>query len=471
LSGYPVKGAFYFAGVGGRPTQTSNFQQNKFSPRFGVAYQWNEKTVIRGGWGYFWAPLIALGAPFESEGITATSQPATDIAGRPAIFLQNPFPNGLDKPVGNRLGDLTGIGKAVSTFAPDARAGRVQQFSFDIQRTLGAGFMVSAGYTGSRSNDLTWTAATLNMNQLRPEYLAQGAALRQSVPNPFFQRGGAAGVGTANIERNQLLRPYPQFGAVNYLAQSYVVGRYDALVVQARKNVGQGLTVLSAYTWSKNYDNASGGAGNNLNAGNVGPQNVYDLDAEWGLSYLNSPHRLTNSITYELPFGKGKAFLGGVNYWTNLLVGGWSVNSVSVMQTGFPLQVRNDSNGNSALGYAAQRPNATGVNPAASGSFAQRLDGWLNPAAFTAAPAFTFGNVSRTIATRGPGQVNWDMSVFKNFAITERFKAQFRAEALNAMNTPWFRAPNTLVGNGSFGRITSQGNFPRMLQLGLRLFF
>ena len=82
-----------------------------------------------------------------------------------------------------------------------------------------------------------------------------------------------------------------------------------------------------------------------------------------------------------------------------------------------------------------------------------------------------FGNVSRTVGLRGPGQVNWDVSVFKNFAITESFKAQFRAESLNFTNTPLFRAPNSAVGNGSFGRITQQANFPRMIQFGLRLFF
>lgn len=469
-SGFAVKGAFYYAGVGGRPTMTSNFEQNKFSPRFGAAYQLNEKTTIRGGWGYFWAPLIALGSPFSSEGITATTTPNTSVNGVPQVSLSNPFPNGLDKPVGNTLGALTGIGKTVATYAPDARAGRVQQYSFDIQRQLTAGMAMTIGYSGSRSNNITWTAAGLNMNQLRPEYLALGSQLQQSVANPFFGRGGSNGIAGANIERQQLLRPYPQFTGVTYNNQSYVRGRYDSMAITVRKN-GKGLNFLTSYTWSKNYDNAGGGAGNNLNAGNAGPQNVYDLNAEWGLSYLNSPHRWTNSITYELPFGKGKQFLGSSNYVLDMLVGGWSINSVSTIQTGYPLQVFNDSNGNASFGYARQRPNATGVDPAATGSFAQRIDGWLNPAAFTAAPAFTLGNVSRTISTRGPGQVNWDMSVFKNFTIFESFKAQFRAEALNAMNTPWFRGPNTAVGNGSFGRITSQGNFPRMLQLGLRLYF
>jgi hypothetical protein len=469
-SGFAVKGAFYYAGVNGRPTQTSNFQENKFSPRIGAAYQWNEKTTFRAGYGIYWSPLLLLGSPFNSEGITAQTTPNASVGGVPQISLTNPFPNGLDKPVGNTLGPLTGIGKAVSTYAPNARAGRVQQFSFDVQRQLTATLAMTVGYSGSRSNDLTWNSATLNMNQLRPEYLSLGSALQASTPNPFYQRGGSNAVSGVNVERQQLLRPHPQFSAVNYLAQSYGIGRYDSMAVTVRKS-GKGFNVFSAYTWSKNYDNGGGGVGNNLNAGNAGPQDVYNLGAEWGLSYLHSPHRWTNSLTYELPFGKGKQFLGGANYLTDMLVGGWSINSVSTMQTGYPLQIFNNTNGNGGFGFARQRPNATGVDPAATGSFAHRIDGWLNPAAFTAAPAFTLGNVSRTIATRGPGQVNWDISVFKTFTIFESFKAQFRAEALNAMNTPWFRGPNTAVGNGSFGRITSQGNFPRMLQLGLRLYF
>ena len=154
-----------------------------------------------------------------------------------------------------------------------------------------------------------------------------------------------------------------------------------------------------------------------------------------------------------------------------MIVSGWSINTVSTFQTGFPLQVYMNSNGNSVLGASRQRPNATGISPATSGDIGSRIDNWINTAAFTEAPAFTFGNVTRTISTRGPSLGNWDISVFKTFAILENFRAQFRAEALNAMNTPYFRSPNTALGNGSFGRITSQANFPRMLQLGLRLYF
>ena len=123
------------------------------------------------------------------------------------------------------------------------------------------------------------------------------------------------------------------------------------------------------------------------------------------------------------------------------------------------------------INAGVQRPNATGVSPETSGSLGQRIDSYINPAAFSQAPIFTFGNVSRAIGMRGPGEANWDLSMFKNFSITERFKGQFRAEALNAFNTPRFANPNTQLGAGNFGKVIYQANFPRQLQLGLRFAF
>jgi hypothetical protein len=155
----------------------------------------------------------------------------------------------------------------------------------------------------------------------------------------------------------------------------------------------------------------------------------------------------------------------------NYIVGGWVINTVSIMQTGFPLQISQSTNFNSGFGYASQRPNATGVSPVTSGSLEDRLNSYINPAAFSTAPQFTFGNVGRTIDMRGPGQVNWDVSVFKNFVIKEYLKAQFRCEALNAMNTPLFYGPNVSFGSSSFGKITTQANFSRQLQLALRFSF
>jgi|HigsolmetaAR201D_1030396.scaffolds.fasta_scaffold05981_2 hypothetical protein len=471
-SGFITRGAVMYAGVGGNKTTIGNPNLNKLSPRIGVAFVIDSKTTIRGGYGIYWAPQIALGNVYSPEGYTATTPYVASLDNNrtPAGSLSNPFPNGLNKPVGNSLGELTGIGKDLSIYDPDSRSPWVQQFSIDIQRELPGGVALSVGYVGSRTRNLQLTAASININQLEPRYLSEGPALNAPVANPFYGKGGSGIVGGETIPRSQLLRPFPAFGAINYMLSDYSWARYDSMVVKAQKRFSEGLTFLTTWTWSKNLDASSGGPGNNLNAGNVGPQNVYDLESEYSLSNIHTPHRWSTAFTYELPFGRGKAFLSGGRV-RDLVVGGWSVNVVSIYQSGFPLQIRMNSNLNSVIGAASQRPNATGISPETSGSLTDRIDSYINPAAFSAAPQFTFGNVSRTISMRGPGQANWDVSVFKTFAVTERFKAQFRAEALNAMNTPLFRSPNTAWGNSQFGRITSQANFPRMIQLGARLFF
>jgi hypothetical protein len=103
-------------------------------------------------------------------------------------------------------------------------------------------------------------------------------------------------------------------------------------------------------------------------------------------------------------------------------------------------------------------------------TFAKRIDGWINPAAFSQAPQFTFSNVGRVVSLRGPGQISFDTSVFKEFSILEKLKAQFRAEALNISNTPTFYGPNTTFTNPQFGIITSQANYPRLIQMGVRFY-
>jgi hypothetical protein len=455
---------------------------NKLSPRVGAAYQFNNRTTIRGGYGMFWAPAFAYGSPYMPEGFTATTQPLTSTDGgltpTPATYLTNIFSNGLDQPVGNKLGDQTGIGKALTIMDPNAKSTYVQQFSIDIQRELPFSTVVSVAYVGSRTNNLTLTTASININQVEAKNFGIGAAgLAAAVPNPYYGKGGVNGIGTATVSQAQLLRPFPAFGNLNYAFSDYGKAQYDSMVLRAQKRMSHGLTFLTAWTWSKNLDNVAGGAGNNLNSGNVSPQNPYDLNSEWGLSYLDATHRISIAASYDLPFGKGRPYLANANRWMDYLVGGWSINSSSVFNSGYPLMIRQNSNNNGVIFAASQRPNATGADPFAGGDKTQWIDGtaggtfYLNPGAFSTAPALTFGNVSRAIGLRSLRQNNHDISMFKTFAITEKFKAQFRAEALNAMNTPMFRAPNTAFGNASFGRITSQANFSRMMQLGLRVYF
>jgi hypothetical protein len=246
-------------------------------------------------------------------------------------------------------------------------------------------------------------------------------------------------------------------------------------VAKAQKRFSHGVTFLATLTWARNEDNAWGSAGSNYFNTFAGStpasavQNVYDLGAEWGLASSNVPVRVTMGWTYQLPFGKGARFLNH-NAALNYVVGGWAVNGLAIIQSGFPLFIY-QTNQNSVIGTGEQRPNATGTSPAMSGSPEDKLNSYINAAAFSAAPAFSFGNLSRNIGYRGPGEGNFDLSVFKTVAVKERFKAEFRAEALNALNTPLFSNPNTLFGSSNFGKLVYQTNTPRELQLGLRFKF
>ncbi|PYT18014.1 MAG: hypothetical protein DMG59_05765 [Acidobacteria bacterium] len=473
--GIPVKGAVEFAGKNGYPNQTGNYTYNKMSPRFGLAYQLNQKTIIRGGWGIFWAPSLSFSAPYTPEGATATTtpNPSSDGFNTPLIQLSNPFPGGLVKPVGTANGDATGLGIGLTIFDRNAKGTYIQQFSFDIQRELPANIAVSAAYVGSRTYRLMLGTPDININQLDPKYFSLGtAALSQSVTNPYYVPGGPGIIGSAKVTQAQLLRPFPAFGNLNIRYSDQNKAQYDSLVLKAQKRLSQGLTFLTAYTFSKNFDRSSGGTGSDVNRGSQGPQNAYNLPAEWAPSIVDATHRLSFTASYELPFGRNKRFLGNANRFADLAVGGWILNFVNVDSSGYPVILTQNSNNNgSYFGGASQRPNATGASPATSGDFGQRLAGWINPAAFSTAPALTYGNVARTIPLKGPGMANWDISIFKNFVIYERFRAQFRAEGLNAFNTPYFRSPNGAFGSSSFGQVNSQGNFPRFIQLALRLYF
>jgi len=471
VAGISPKGEVVYAGNGANTT-VGNPYGSKWGPRVGVAYQLAKKTVVRAGYGVFFAPQFALGSPIATVGFNQTTPyiASTDNNATSAGSLSNPFPNGILQPVGKTLGALTGIGQSFSLVDPNAKSPYVEQFSFDVQREIAYGIVTEVGYVGSRSKHLTLGSASINENALDPSLLSMGSALTQSVANPFYGHGGAGVIGTPTVQESQLLLPYPAYGSISKLFTDNNKAKYDSLVFKGQKSFAHGITFFSGFTWSRNWDESSGGVGNTLNSGAKAPQNPYNMASEYAFSNIDSPFRWSTSVSYELPVGKGKALLGNGGMMSNI-VGGWVVNTVSIFQTGFPLQISQSTNFNSGFGYGSQRPNATGVSPVTSGSLEARLNDYINPAAFSTAPQFTFGDLGRTIDMRGPGQVNWDASIFKNFSIKEKLKAQFRTEALNATNTPLFYGPSTSFGSSTFGKITTQANFSRQLQLALRFSF
>jgi len=470
-----------YAGVGGAPTSVGNYNSQKWGPRAGAAYQLNSKTVLRGGYGLFWAPQLYLGGPLATPGYANV----TDITGKfTSDVLTNPFPSGLLAPVGNSQGASVGLGTSLNNLVmPITKSPRVHQYSVDVQRELGGEFAIEIGFVGSHSSHLTLGQPTVNINALNPTNLSMGAtALNAAVANPFLSSPAMVATGGtlagATIPAFRLLLPYAAYTAVNEIfgdatasGASGNYANYNSLVIKVTKRFSRGLTLLSNFTWSKNMDESSGGVGSNLNGSPGGPQNPYTFAGEYSYSNVDAPLRWATSISYELPFGRGKQFMANANRALDLVVGGWVINTVSIFQSGFPLQIY-QNNANGQYGYAVQRPNMTSTSPATSGGLESRLYNYINPAAFTVAAPASFGNTPRTLGNlRGPTQSNWDVSIFKNFALKERLKAQFRAEALNAFNTPYFYSPNTNISSGQFGQINSQANFARQLQLAIRVSF
>ncbi len=454
-----LMGQTRYAGVNGNPNHAGNPLAIKLGPRFGFAYSANSKTVIRGGFGIFWIPQS-----FSANDQTGYSQ-TTSIVGStnggytPASTLLNPYPNGLLAPSGNTLGPAAAIGQAVTLTDPGARSsGYVEQMSLDFQRQIDNKTSVQVGYIGSHTLK---QLLTINLNQLNPSYFSLGAAgLNKSVSNPFYGYApNTVSLGSStSIAQSNLLLPYPEYTNVNI---STPMGRstYYAFYVKGTRKLTAGLTLGSTFTWSRA----------------MGMSSIQNYDAPivpqaWARLSTDQPNSYSASITYALPFGKGKTFLSH-NKVLDLIVGGWSIQSQQLIHSGTPLQVT-QTNANTGCNGCSQFPTATGISAQTSGSVDDRINNWVNPAAFVATPAYAFGNVSPRITVYSPPLFNIDASMFKTITIKEHYKVQFRAEGLNVTNTVLFASPTLNVNSPStFGVITSQTNFPRLIQLGARITF
>jgi len=209
------------------------------------------------------------------------------------------------------------------------------------------------------------------------------------------------------------------------------------------------------------------GESNTYSSRNAFALDNYNLDGEWGHSLLDVPHRVNINGTFVVPVGAGHRWMSDA--LGNALLGGWSLTAAARFQNGFPVSVW-QSNNNSGLLGSSQRPNIVpGAALATTGSLDERLNNWINAAAFTAAPAFTFGNAPRTHPDlRTPGQRNVDLSVQKAVKAGVRTIA-VRADVLNLFDNPLFTTLQSQFGTSTFGQLTAVGGYARSVQFQARV--
>lgn len=480
-----LKGATQYACVDYGRT-FSETDKNDFAPRVGFSWdvRGNQKTVVRGGYGIFMASVFSFYVGnFEStNGFAGTStayNPPNGNSLLTAFLFKDGFPFTPNQPQGAKLGPNLFATSSSSFREQIARTPMSQQWNLSLQQQLGGGFLVEVAYSANHGTHLL--TGNYDLNQADPALVRQfglAGQLTNNVTNPYVGKVPGA-FGGATITQSQAIRPFPYVGGITVQSPHQGNSIYHSLLVSAEKRFSKGFTLLASYTFAKlisdsiyNGLNFIGSEGGN----EFGYQNgLYNRRAERAEDPSNVPHRLVVSGLFELPVGKGKKldFKNGV---ANNILGNWQLNTITTIVQGTPTVVRGANNG------LANRPDWVGSLELPSGftdANPQRGVQWFNTAAFLNPALYTFGNTPRAISQfRNPGAVIIDLSVFKNFVITEKLKLQFRAEAFNAPNHVNLGSPNTSFGagpggtnnNDAFGRITSSRD-PRNMQLGLKLIF
>jgi hypothetical protein len=469
--GWDLYGGYVFAGDGPGSLGRKAIRGIEFkpSPRLGIAYALNEKTVIRSSYGLLYGvPFAGATRQFTSTAFqTATPWVNTIDRIHPNTLFSDPFPNGYVYPPGSSLGLLSAVGLNLQSAQPSTlKTLYNQQWNFSIQRSLATDMMLQVAYVGNKGTHLPWSGGggSAGMNMLPPQYSSLGNQLLKLVDNPFYGIIQSGPLAQQQIQYGQLLLPFPAWQTV--AADGIAIGNseYQSLQVSYNKRFSQGLSIISAYTWAKLMSDVANGTW----AAASSVRSYYCVRCEHSPSTYDVPHRFTLSTVGELPFGKGKMFGGNWNRAVDAFLGGWQANGILTLASGQPLVFVTASNNSYTFG-GGQHPDVVG-NPVLSSG--KSIYQWFNTAAFAQPANFTSGNMSRTYTgVRQDKTKNLDLSLFKNFQITERFRAALRAEAFNLTNTPVFSAPGTTVNGPNFGISTGQSNPPRNLQLGLKLTF
>src|SRR5579864_5939812 len=500
VTGQPVTIALKGGEVFATPSQRTNYvtDWHDFQPRFGFAYQFAPRMVVRGGYGIYYGQSrsgVTGVVPYGSAGFNQytnviTVNPAN--LATPFVNLSNPFPNGLIQPAGNKLGLLNDVGFGANGPLRTPGANQTpyeQSWSLGIERELPSHILINAEYIGKKGTHLPFDN-TVERDHLGPwvESLPIGdpnaanpcqaltiACLNTPVTNPFqsliTNPNSSIGSSFPQIPYSQLLLPYPQFTNVSTEPRLIADSIYHGLQLTAEKKYSNGLQLLATFTWSKSIDDSSQADTNVSWLGSF--DSLQDPNKPWlerSLSTFDIPYVMQFSYSYDLPFGRGRSFLGNMPRWADFIVGGWKTNGIWRISDGRPLAFT-VGDGNAIPTYGTQRPNLVGTPKRNRGS--DWVDNYfVDNSVFQRPPDFTLGNAPRTLGSvRSPWHFTTDLSVGKQFPIREEMNFEFRVEARNAFNHPVFSSPDTIVDDPNFGAITSTSVGPRELQLGFKFNF
>lgn len=436
---------------------TENNATKLFSPRIGLAWDvfGTGSTSIRSGFGIYYslidAPSFLLSAlpPFNGSASFTGSLPS---------FLP------ITPNVPNTPSCGPGVPAPCTTYAPqglqsDASTPAVASWNFSVEQKLSGNTSLRLAYVGSHGYH--------GLLSVDPNTIPA-----QTCTSPGGCLAGGMGAARSTVPQGTRYIPVASSRPNPYLAAAFfwntaANSSYNALQVDLMRRFAKGLQFRVGYTWSKNLDMNSGLTG--AQAQNQAQMILDRTDPrrDWGLSAMNVTSQAVISATYELPLRGSSSFM-------NQIVGGWQLNGITTLMSGFPFTPLVGSN---RLGDGNTRnPDRPSLNPAFDGpAILGKQTQWFDPNAFVIPAAGTFGALGRGTYT-GPGLATVDLSVFKNFTLSERFRLQFRSEFFNTLNRTNLGRPNPTVFSGgninsSAGLITTLATTPRQIQLGVRLMF
>lgn len=477
---FRVQGGLTFASLEDRRIYRTSAM---WSPRFGFAWspeRFRGRTAVRGGLGMFVSPLTIAtlqptgsysGSPLQTQaGFSQTTAlaPTNDNYLTPFATLSNPFPNGILRPAGSSGGLTTFAGQAVRFISPKLDSPYALRWTFGFQQTLDNDTVLEAVYTGNRANRIPITYTQLNgvplayLSALPVRDQARITELTASHPNPFFGLQTSQST-NRTIAVSQILSPYPQFpngngspGSGGVVEHNRTVGRshFHSFNLRLSRRFTAGLQFTFNYMRSTLIEQVTW-----LNPGEPEP--------ERRVSPFDRPHRVVFGGVYELPFGRSKRFHSDSRV-LNAILGRWKASGTFTLQAGGPITWLNGSTNNPGDYVYAGAPLKLDNRKVDGPAFATT--------AFRTLAAEQFQFHRRTFPTtflslRADGTNDLNLSLMKDFRLSERLRFQLRCEAYNISNHPVFSSPNTQVNNSLFGYITSQANRPRTLAFMGRLNF